>query len=108
MSSPHSVSIICGCASSMVFEYFFDLQPEQPRNLEGQRQAWIVLLGLNGIDRLPGNLQLLSHLALRKTAHLPQLAQSALHRYLHPPRPTPTPHHSPPPLLTHTPPSLAP
>ncbi len=41
----------------LVGENLLDRHPEQPRAFEGQRQAGVELLLLDGVDRLPRHVQ---------------------------------------------------
>ena len=47
---------------AVVLEDFFNGKFEQPRHLKGQWQAWVVLLGFNGVNGLAGNTQFLGQI----------------------------------------------
>src|SRR5690348_3949203 len=72
-----------GCCASSCFpikENRFDARAEQPRDLEGQRQAGVVLAGFDGVDRLSRDVQPLAEFGLRPGVFLAQFANAVFHR----------------------------
>jgi hypothetical protein len=63
-----------------VLENPLDRQAEQPRHSEGQRQAWVALARLDGVDRLARDLQALGQVGLGPFAFGAQDAQAVFHR----------------------------
>ncbi|SPE24969.1 hypothetical protein SBA5_470090 [Candidatus Sulfotelmatomonas gaucii] len=69
--------------TTVLQKYLLNPQPEQPRQLERQRQAGIELPRLNSVDRLPRHFQPLGQIALRPVPLSAQHLQAVLHhRYL--------------------------
>lgn len=58
----------------------FDGLCEQTGDAEGERQAGVVATGLQGVDRLPGDLQPVGERALAPAVSLTQHLQLVLHR----------------------------
>jgi len=61
-------------------EDLFDLQVEDPCNLEGKRQRRIIFAGFDGIDALAGNVQPLSEVGLAPAPLCAEHFQAVLHR----------------------------
>src|SRR4249919_1556211 len=63
----------------LVLENAFARFAEPARDAEGQRQARVVLAGLQRVHRLPGHVQLLGERALRPATPFAQFAQAVVH-----------------------------
>jgi len=58
------LAALSGCAVIVETKDLFDLQIDQPRKLEGQRQARIILSSFTGVAGLPRHTELFSQIGL--------------------------------------------
>ena len=64
--------------ASLVLKDCFDRQAEEASELEGERQAGIILAGLDGVDALAGDVEEVGELRLAPAAFGAQRLESVL------------------------------
>ena len=67
-------------SSALLARQRHDAQSEEPGGPEGERQAWVELACLDGVDGLPGHIEGVGQLGLRPVALCAQHLEPIFHR----------------------------